>query len=100
MPLKNQRAFESQLHLIDLLIGCCESALRFTNLDTLEDSFRNARKSYAAALRNTGHLALSVQDARDFEARTIRLEAAILRVEQRCSAAQGRHKQTPAKTHP
>ena len=80
MPLKNYRVFKRQMHLIVLLTACCESALRFRRIATVQDSLRNADKSYAAALRNMGRLSLSTQDAADFEDGAIELESAITKL--------------------
>lgn len=68
---------------MDLLIDCCRSALHFAALPTLQHSIQTARKSYAGALRNAGKLALSAAQAREFEARAMKLEGAILDVERR-----------------
>lgn len=68
------------MHLIVLLTACCESALRFRHIATVQDSLRNAGKSYAAALRNMGRLSLSTQDAADFEGRAIVLESVMTKL--------------------
>jgi hypothetical protein len=71
---------------MDLLIDCCRSAALFATLPSLQHSIETARKSYAGALRNTGKFALSAGQAREFEARAVQLEEAILAVERRFRA--------------
>ena len=83
---KNLRraGFELLLSLATVTATCCESALLSTDVEAAAARHvSRAKKTYAAVLRYAGRLSFSVRDVREFEWRTIRLERAIQKIEQR-----------------
>ena len=79
----NTAGTEMLLAQIDVVIGICESALRASAREALEDDIRDAKKWYAEALRCAGRLSFSVSDIESFEIRTVKLEEIISKLERR-----------------
>jgi hypothetical protein len=77
----NRTSVKLLLNVTSLVITSCESALNSWDVERARRYIRDAKRSYASALRCAGHLSFSVQDVQAFEIRTIRLENLISELE-------------------
>lgn len=79
----NRAAVELLLNVTSLVICSCQSAFNTCDAECARRYIRNAKKSYASALRCAGRLSFTVQDVQAFEARTIKLEKVIADLERK-----------------